>query len=118
MILQIKQLEKRLKTKQVINKKTIGTTVLILIFCWMIRDCVISRARFQELNKYGVKTFGIIKSTDHLSNRRVYTIEYLFNGIKFISKASNNRGYLTNKTGDTILIEVSSVNPTNIRCAE
>lgn len=99
-----------------VNKRTVFIAMLVLIFVWLIKDAFSAFQEEKEIDKNGVPAKGVITDIVHMSNRRLYAVEFILD--RKLRKAwCNNNEYCKNcKIGDTINILVSSVNPSNIRC--
>lgn len=118
MIYQSKQHEKQLKVEQVINKKVLGTLFLLFLFIWVLIVIQNQNKMDTDIDENAIKLNACVVDAYSLSNSRTYVLEYNYQGIKYTSSSHRYGPKYQHKVGDTVCIEISTVNPDNIRFCE
>lgn len=107
-----------MKIAQIINKRTIGTTFLILILIWLFRDIYQQMKYNKDIDTNLYRLTAVVVDEYSLSNRTTYVLEYQLNGILYKSSRSRSGGKFRHKIGDSVCVEISIKKPTNMRFCE
>ncbi len=90
----------------------------MLIFIWMSVAFFLQFRDNKEIDNNYHKVTAFVIDQHSLTNSRTYTLEYYYNGKKHKGFSRRFGSKYRHKVGDSVCIEISTINPENIRFCE